>query len=766
MSALVMMNQTRGDTLDVAMNTKDHLLTNDTRLVMFINDLLDQSIVLPEEWDELDSGVKENVFSSLSQDEAVKKLENLHLITSFQSEAIRKGYSRELRLGQYRILGMLGRGGMGIVYRAENTFLRREVAVKVFANAQDACPKQLRRFYAEAQAVARIHHPNLVACLDAGRHSPPDPGSPIRDYYVMEMINGDDLQIMIKSRGALPVNRACEIFRQVADALAEAHRHGLIHRDIKPSNILVTQEGQAKLLDFGLALHPNRRMTEPGTLLGTVGYMAPEQVKDAQSVDARADLFGLGAVMFWALTGREPFQDTGSPMRDLHLRLTAPPPSIQQFRPELPEELCTLVNRMLSTDPDERPPSARVVAITLAGFNRWTIRPATEQESKGPILRPRILVVDDEVPLRKLQRNYLGDEFDFAEAGDGEAMLALLERGKYDLIVLDVNLPGASGYELIDSIRKVCPEANMPMILLTSGMIPQESLGGLLSTGADDFLAKPFTRSDFRSRVKGLLGRKLNVEIRTAAKETTRIGMANLTRTPAPTGAIAIPGVESTVIPAATDERCIGLLNEVVSQMLHETLSFGPPYVARLKRYVAAIAASVSGTGEYSRLKDTRFLELLTTVAPLHDVGMVAIPQTVLRKPGSLDDQERLVIQTHTVMGAEWVSAAATKYPEASSMLALAGEVIRSHHERWDGTGYPDGLVGDQCSLAARVVGLVSVYDALRSRRVNRPALTHARAIRVVSADMVGQFDPKLVAALLAAAGRFEKIFQMPAEAL
>jgi len=119
-----------------------------------------------------------------------------------------------------------------------------------------------------------------------------------------------------------------------------------------------------------------------------------------------------------------------------------------------------------------------------------------------------------------------------------------------------------------------------------------------------------------------------------------------------------------------------------------------------------------------------------------------------------------MVVQTHPVMGAEWAEAASAKFPESQATMALATEIIRSHHERWDGNGYPDGLVGDQCPLATRVVGLISVYDALRSRRVNRPALSHARVIRMISTELVGQFDPTLVAAFQQAAPRFEKIFQ------
>src|SRR5204863_10014314 len=133
-------------------------------------------------------------------------------------------------------------------------------------------------------------------------------------------------------------HRACDLFKQAADALADADRHGLVHRDIKPSNLLVTPDWQAKVLDFGLARLPNGNLTEAGTLLGTVGYMAPEQARDPHGVDARADLWGPGATMYWALTGREPYPESGNPVRDLHRRFSTSPDPVRTVRPEVPQE--------------------------------------------------------------------------------------------------------------------------------------------------------------------------------------------------------------------------------------------------------------------------------------------------------------------------------------------------------------------------------------------------------------------------------------------
>ena len=198
-------------------------------------------------------------------DDLLDRLVDNHLLTRFQAEKVREGGEGELVLGHYRLLDVIGRGGMGTVYRAEHLHLRRQVAVKVMARTAETNPRLLHRFYGEARAVAKLQHPNIVGCLDAGRHTPPGAGP--RDYYVMELIPGADLQATVAASGPLPPGRACDLFRQIAEALAEAHRFGLVHRDIKPGNILITPDWRAKLLDFGLALRPQNRMTEPGLLL-------------------------------------------------------------------------------------------------------------------------------------------------------------------------------------------------------------------------------------------------------------------------------------------------------------------------------------------------------------------------------------------------------------------------------------------------------------------------------------------------------------------
>jgi eukaryotic-like serine/threonine-protein kinase len=716
-----------------------------------VTDLIAHGVVLNEEWEELPQSDQLDILCSLDKTEALAKLLSHRLLTAFQHQTIVKGAEHDLVLGHYRLLEPIGRGGMGVVYRGENNFLRRQVAIKVIANAIEPSPRMLHRFYAEARSVARLQHPNIAACLDGGRHVHDDGST--RDFYVMELVNGQDLDATIRSTGPLPVAKACELFRLIAEALTEAHRFGLVHRDIKPSNILVTPSWQPKLLDFGLALHPRGRVTDPGTVLGTLGFMAPEQARAAQTVDARADIFSLGATLYWALTGQEPFLESGEPIKDLHRRLTAAAPQIRCARPDLPEELCLLVDKMMAVNPDERPQSARIVAITLAGLSRSIPRfDSGSDQVSAAVVRPRIVIVDDEPAIRKLIRYHLepdqdGQIYDLTEAADGEELLDQLQRRRVDLVILDLNLPGVSGQELIQAVKGNQPLDRQPKVLLLSGVIPPESLRGLMAVGADDFMVKPLKGADLRTRVDGLLAE------RRGSAEVNQERM-----TPTAPGRHRSTGRPSEV--AVNEAQSLGILGGLIAEILHEALDVRRTYGAELCRYIHALAAVVPADDEYTVLQDGPFLKTICEVAALHDIGHIAIPKDILRKPGSLDRQERMIVEMHPVLGAAWLTSAATVNGVLRRDMQVAVQIIRSHHERWDGQGYPDGLVGASVPLAARVVGVVSAYCALRTRRADRPALSHRVALEFIASGSGTQFDPVLASAVGSAEAMFARIHE------
>jgi dipeptidyl aminopeptidase/acylaminoacyl peptidase len=267
------------------------------------------------------------------------------------------------RLGPYEIVAPLGSGGMGEVYRARDSRLDRDVAIKVLPGEVGAHPEKLRRFAQEARAAAALNHPNVVAVYDV--HS--EGATP---YVVSELLEGETLRSALQ-RGALPVRRALELAGQLAAGLAAAHQKGIVHRDVKPANIFLTPDGRAKLLDFGLARvvepgdtdHESTHVadgpaTRPGTVLGTVGYMAPEQVR-GEAVDSRADVFALGVVCYEMLAGRRAFE------RDSAVEVMAA--IVRDDPPDLPERVPASVARVVRRCL-EKTPAQRFQSMTDLGF--------------------------------------------------------------------------------------------------------------------------------------------------------------------------------------------------------------------------------------------------------------------------------------------------------------------------------------------------------------------------------------------------------------
>ena len=271
------------------------------------------------------------------------------------------------RLGPYRVDCPLGAGGMGEVYRAVDTRLGRAVAVKVLSGPRAHDPARLQRFEQEARVVAALSHANVLALHDVGSEDGVD-------YAVFELLEGQTLRQCLES-GPLPVSKAIDYGVQICQGLAAVHARGIVHRDLKPDNVFVTRSGQVKILDFGLAkLGPRgrgiladdshaRTPTEPGLLVGTCGYMAPEQAR-GRPADARSDIFSVGALLYEMLSGRRAF--TGqTPADTLAALLTQDPPDISAISRPVPRGLERVVRRCLERNPEERFQSARDVAFGL-----------------------------------------------------------------------------------------------------------------------------------------------------------------------------------------------------------------------------------------------------------------------------------------------------------------------------------------------------------------------------------------------------------------
>ncbi|MEO5819336.1 MAG: protein kinase [Vicinamibacteraceae bacterium] len=306
------------------------------------------------------------------------------------------------QLAQYRIGERLGAGGMGEVYRAEDTRLGRTVALKVL-HAGPTCPDERSRLFREARAASVLRSSNIATIYDLGQHGD-------RPFIVMELVDGEALSTRL-ARGPLPIPEAVSIAAQAADALDEAHGHGIIHRDVKSANLMVDSRGRVKLLDFGLAKYDERPTassittgalveTQPGTVMGTFTYMSPEQVR-GRALDARTDLFSLGVVLYEMLTGRLPFiGDTATDVADRILN--ADPPALARLNYGVPERLDAIVLKALAKDPAFRYQSARELYIDLHAAARWLEDPtasrSTRRAPSGAIVAPTADRRSDEAP--------------------------------------------------------------------------------------------------------------------------------------------------------------------------------------------------------------------------------------------------------------------------------------------------------------------------------------------------------------------------------
>ena len=715
--------------------------------------LLAAGVVPAEDYDALAD--RAAIDAAPDDDALVAALEAAGLLTAFQAERVRAGRLHGLVLGNYRLLDRIGAGGMGVVYRAEHRSLRTPVAVKALIPTPDQNPRTLARFFLEARAVGRLKHPNVVAAIDAGEEPGRGPDGPAVPYFVMELIPGIDLERAAAS-APLPVGFACHVAHQVADALIEAHRLGLIHRDIKPSNVMVTPQGQAKLLDFGLARLPGEeRLTRTGAQLGTVGYMAPEQARNAHGVDGRADVFGLGATLFYALTGRAPFADI--------MAAFGPPPSARALRPEVPAGLDSVISRMLAADPDRRYPSAEAAMRALLPFLPHTFAPpplpafapaeAARAAAPDPGSHPtadtgpsRVLIVDDQPDIRRLCRVALTSEGLLCdEAGDGPDAVALAAAHPYDLVLLDVDLPGYSGEEVLRRLRQAPPSRHLKVVMF-SGAASGDDLSRIMLAGADDFVTKPFSVVQLRARVKSALRLKdaqdrsdvLNRELLTVNAELEQ----------------ALEARDGELIHARN-----GLVLALAKIVEHRSTETGK-HLMRLQRYCRVLAEEAALVPAFAPVIDANFIRVLEDAAPLHDIGKAALPDHILNKPGPLDPGERLLMQAHTTIGADTLREVARQHPFATGFMHVAVDIARGHHERWDGTGYPDRLSGADIPLVARLVALTDVYDALRSRRVYKPGLSHHTSVLTMTDGSPGHFDPALVEVFRRAAPQFDRIFR------
>ncbi len=338
------------------------------------------------------------------------------LITTWQLHKLLQGKYKGFYLRQYRILRLLGAGGMSTVYLAEHTLMQRQVAIKVLPkHKQHSNPAYLERFVREAQAIASLDHPHIVRAYDVDQLDD-------MHYIVMEYFDGQNLRQVIESAWPLPYEVAANYIKQGAEGLMYAHRIGVIHRDVKPENLLANDQGLVKILDLGLALLEEKSFSQSPSstnndkILGTADYLAPEQAIDSHNVDARADIYALGCTLYFCLTGHAPFP-TGSIPQRLLAHQREKPASIFVDRPDAPSDLVAICDKMMEKLPENRFQTAHEVIEVL---NSWLIHHGFMEE-------PRASVSDDDL-LGDQEDELISKEISYARHGGSSINLGDSDR--------------------------------------------------------------------------------------------------------------------------------------------------------------------------------------------------------------------------------------------------------------------------------------------------------------------------------------------------
>jgi response regulator RpfG family c-di-GMP phosphodiesterase len=352
--------------------------------------------------------------------------------------------------------------------------------------------------------------------------------------------------------------------------------------------------------------------------------------------------------------------------------------------------------------------------------------------------------VDDQPDIRRLCRMALAAEgLACDEAGSGPDAVAAAAAKPYDLVLLDVDLPGFNGEEVLRRIRRHPPGPHLKVIMF-SGTATGDDLSRIMVAGADDFLTKPFSVVQLLARVKVAL------RLKDAQDRADQLNHDLL----------ALNGeLEKTL--QARDGELIrarnGLVLALAKIIEHRSTETGA-HLMRLQGYCRVLAGAAAATPAFAPLVDAHFVRTLVDCAPLHDIGKAALPDHILHKAGPLTPEERRAMQAHTTIGADTLREVIHQHPFATAFLRMAVDIARHHHERWDGTGYPDRLAGEQIPLAARLLAIADVYDAMRSRRVYKPGHPHEATVRIMT-HSGGHFDPALLDVFLNCADELDRIF-------
>ncbi|CAN5383565.1 hypothetical protein BH11PLA2_BH11PLA2_07910 [soil metagenome] len=567
---------------------------------------------------DIDTFVK-NVGPKLLQlndkDRAAAAMEQHGLITAFQAERLLHGNTFGLVFGNYRVRERLNGGSVGTVFRAEHKILKRNVAIKV-VSTDDSVPSQfLERFDLEMELLARIDHPHVVRILDTGTLIPTESGLNPLKYAVLEYVAGGDLENFVYANGIVAPGLACEWGRQLATGLAASHAHNLVHRDFKPSNVLLTADRRAKITDLGLTRHFGSISTPRPGIVGSIEFMSPEQVADAGTVGPPADVYALGATLFWILTGQLPYEKAANSKAALQQIRDGVPRRLHDVDENLPGELNDLLARLMNRNPAARP-TALEAATLLAAFADPTPHPALDG-------LPFPAEADSQLGLLRFAVNHLEDTL---------------------------------------AARNAMQKDSADAVLTTLARVAQ-----------------------FRGESAGLQ--------------------------------------------------------------------------KRIQEYVKAMARKIHTKPDWVMFSDPAIVDDVLKAIPARNVGLVGVPDHILTNEGELRHEEQLALERHPLIGCNILDVIVARHGKALPFARIARDVIRSHHEKWDGSGFPDRLRKESIPHSARLVAIAEAYDALRQPLGSEPGLTHEQAVEGLVNDSKGFFDPNVIDALVAAHDTIANVF-------
>ena len=446
------------------------------------------------------------------------------------------------RIGKYEIQGVLGRGGMGVVYRAFDPAIHRQVAIKTITkSAMDPADAQyaVARFRHEAQAVGRLTHPRIAAIFDYGEDEQ-------IAYIVMELVNGKSLYDHLQNKASFELGEIGEILRQLLDGLGYAHGQGVVHRDIKPSNILINDDGRIKISDFGIAHLDSSSLTQVGEIMGSPGYMSPEQFT-GDDPDARTDIYAVGVIAYELLTGRKPF--LGSNVDIMRQVISDRPANPSDYNAKVSAQLDWAVHKALAKKREERFQNCREFSLALVQGIAASLRAqSTPEQGKSaavdvdaptqrmdpklvnaarmiaglrqqtkagvpaaPAVKPvdaafdtagrkaKLLFVDDEERILNALRSIFRNQYTVFTASSGPEAMEFLKRFQPHVVISDQRMPEMTGVEFLRDVKEVAP--NTVRMLLT-GYSDLASIVGSINDGeVFRFISKPWDNTEIQKTI-------------------------------------------------------------------------------------------------------------------------------------------------------------------------------------------------------------------------------------------------------------------------